>query len=626
MISRAFILILLCSIKLQSQMQPYDEVESIKPQKPEFRVNIDSVNHISVKQVDNFNYFNLNIGEQFLKNASFRGDFFSQDLFINNFSSQENTIFLDGISLKNNYISFLDLSILPMNMFDYYEVNHSSAENGYYSTGNSIDLKTNRDVDSTFTKLKLFGSQFFGNAAFNTQGKANYFYWDIRGNYQQSNDYLIPEITNSFEELPNSENNSLHLLTRFGLKDERSDISVLIFSENYERGLPVPMQFGLSDSKLNEYSTNIYSFQYRTDLSNNISLNGNFYYKVSKFNSNISDSVSLLANDIENPLSIDNTNNTYGGIITTFFDFYEYPDLELIFNYKRDVFNIFTSSFLKANRVETEDILISANQEYHFWENSSIAYSASLKNTNLVNADRERLFNSFNTYNFEFFYNQFLFDGLLLINNNITIKNIPPLIDNFYPFLNFVENDYPNEVENIIQYSSKFVFAPLGKFSFFGKIIFNRIDNRYFLNDEINEFYQVGSENYLGAEVGFDYNSNNLKVNSNFMYNDISQNLAFTRNLLIPKINSNTQVTYYFPFHMSISLEHRFESERKIFFNDEFQNLESFNLINVVLNQKFYKNHFINLRFNNITNELYYLNYGIPAPGFFVSGGININF
>lgn len=525
-------------------------------------------------------------------------------------NSSQSNLLLDGISLNSNQNSVIDISTLPISIFDSFEISSNNGRNGIGGNVNLLSSNSNNLGNlsfsySSFQEISLKSKLSYNSN--NTKFVTSLEYLKSDGNYPfEYLNFGILETANR----TNSFFNSLFLTNRTStILNENSDLTSLIIIGLQKRGVPGAVLQGKienSNAYFEEKSLFAYT-KYYYFLSNEFSFSNTSGLKLDFSNYNDKDNILLGTNGL---------NNSFNN-----------KDLFNIFNLKNVIYNAkgnlnFELRYSELNgdmlQKESNNFVSRLMSSIHYYINYQTKDSSNIFTIGL----KSLISNNIKPYylpniSYSLFIDKLSFS--LFYSNNLRL----PSFNEMY-YLNYGNTNLKPEFNNNYSFSGNYTENEI-EFSL--KLYLNYIDNQIISYPKTPVSWSAKNmDNVRTYGLYWDcrYSYKSLSVVLNYtlqqsLDNDINS-LTFKKFIpYIPQEMVNLLLNYNLKSELSFSIDVQYRSFNYSSFDNDYNSvIPNYLLINLFSS---YKTNImskdINFKFDiyNITNKNYEVLLNYPMQG-----------
>jgi hypothetical protein len=511
---------------------------------------------------------------------------------------------LDGVELN----SILDGGINLMNFNGSYFTKPKIKPSSGFNPVSTIELISDIPQKSGFNAYTHFGNnKLLANLEANYR-KNNYFLL-AHANYNNHNAYKVSEMANlssidSTNRLLNSEFEGKSVFVKTGIIEDYSELIAEYLHINNSRN--IPLNYLASDPeylKENQYKMNMMSIIYKSRMTNNASLRGNFYYRDNKrildsyddatYSTQQSDQSyrnltkeQIIGFDFSTILNYKKMGQSEIGALYKRMQLYEKANYGLkAFEYIPEILGLEWSQFIPIG----EKIAVSTKIAYKYI-NPVYPYNNGLANKSILEYNAEIKQKISENFQYSIFYSK---NGAFPYIKYIYSKNAPILENNLCD-IGLVKTDF--------------------------KLFGISIQANAFYTNFSNYFKNLGELMRLSGNTA----GGGLIVHKNFRYMNINLSYTYLNQLepnnLFPQFSKNN-------FYISLGKEYemglKWLIENRIF-TEQSAKHNTTKLLDFWVQQKIINHINVFVYADNILNEYYELYPGYPAQGINFCFGINV--
>lgn len=542
-------------------------------------------------------------------------------------------------STSNDFYHNLTLNKIPL--FSLFDGNYNFIFLKNYLCENNNDANFNCDSlylikDTLISNVLLYSGNKNGMLNGFHLGKEKNFFWKFNPIFESSGGYYYSTASKEKplreEFLENSAYQNIGINAEFGFEGRKSKIS-LASSFNISK-LYIPTNINVFNSvkkHFNDYNEYIIDVKFENSFENNITLNGNIFAK--KLFRNLGSTID--SNVIKFGIYVTNfeiDEYSYGGNLNTTLPIFSSQKNTLVsFLYEQNVFLYTNFSKYFRSRTESENIELSILQSFLLTDNFDINFEGKFK-------ERAVLYSELGTLP----GNSSSIDYKVTLNYNITNSQKFTFFFKKYNFFPFISQYYNLEEEQFGNHRLRdenwylFCFSydnRLDNFNFkielqsnFGNNIFNSAKNiKYSTQDLVYE--QIKN---LSSAIELKYKLESLKIINNIAYFwkiDYSENTKINPNYKLPSFADKFLINYQFLYGISASININYFGKFDIYDPkiNKINGTENIFLLDFIM-QKDFSNQYFFFALNNILNNYYELQSGIPEAGLNFQLGVKLNF
>lgn len=547
-------------------------------------------------------------------------------------------IFFDGVPISSPYDGALDLSIFSLSNVS--KINVSRNMPSMYYGSNSIGGTINLVTDNIFKKNSAFGSIQYSDVTKSYQLGFNYnlskFSLQVNSNYMTNDNFRNADPDDMFktQKVTNSKNSILNTFAKVGFAhSENSIFSLSYLLGRADKQIPVnllttrPRYWRMPD-----INRDIVNFTHYNRISNALTVRGNVYYE---------QSYNLLKSFDDNTFSTQNARSSFNSI----YDDYKFggnliteintglADLtKLSLNYQRDNHKSQANTGQDWTEYETSMITLAAEQNFTYDKFTALTgISYDMLVPHIVNGNELR--NNVNNFNYHL-GTSYRFDDINIF-GNISMKSRFPTQKEFYSEISGAALQNPDlKAETGLNIELGFTYYPekVPALSFSGSVYHNNVSNLIeivFLPDNVRQFQNFGKAVFTGAEFKTDFRKENYSLTFGYSYlnaENLSENATSKTMVNRPRHSVIMTGSVTFFDNYSLYLDGIYYAEQ--FTNNpdtrQIEKVKNYLLLNLTLERSFrYYKFFIVA--NNLLNEYYYTEWGLPQPGFILQSGLRLN-
>ncbi|MBX3045250.1 MAG: TonB-dependent receptor [Candidatus Kapabacteria bacterium] len=547
-------------------------------------------------------------------------------------------IFFDGVPISSPYDGALDLSIFSLSNVS--KINISRNMPSMYYGSNSIGGTINIVTDNIYKSNSVYGNVQVGEISDSYQLGFDYnlskFSFQVNANYISNNNFRCadPDDMFSTQVVPNSKSNMLNTYAKVGfVASDNSIFSLSYLLGRADKQIPVnQLTTRPRYWQMPEINRDIVNFTHYYKLSEAFTVRGNVYYEKS---------YNLLKSFDDSTFSSQNARSSFSSI----YDDYKFggnliteintglADLtKLSINYQLDNHRAQANTGLDWTEYETSMMTLAAEQNFSYDKFTALA---GLSYDMLVphNANGNELRENANNLNYHL-GTSYRFDEINIF-ANISMKSRFPTQKEFYSEISGTALQNPNlKAETGQNVELGFTYYPekIQDISFSGSIYHNNVSNLIevvFLPDNFRQFQNFGKAVFTGAEIKTDYRKENYFLSLGYSYLS-AENLS--DNAEAKTMVNRPMHTLIFSGSVSIFKYYNIYLDG-LYYLEQYTNnpdtrkiekLDDYILLNLSLDRNF-KYHSFYFVFNNLLNQFYYTEWGLPQQGFSFQAGVRLN-
>lgn len=546
-------------------------------------------------------------------------------------------IYFDGIPIVNQFDGMVDLS-----QFSLLPVSKVSVSKGISSTlygANNLGGSINFVTDNIFLENSINASINVGNISKNygiqAKQRLKGIYFSLFADYNDFNNFQTSSkykansktITNSYSE-------SYSLFAKFANQLTNNFIHTLSFMISYgEKGIPVNLEASKKRYwKMPEWNNALISYAINYEMLEHINIKTNFF--ATRFK-NIIDAYDDSTFSTQKTRSAFHSTQEYSkfgfsSILEINRDNFE--QTKFAFSLHNDHQHQQSNINEQWKDFRSQLISLSVEQNLSFGNfGGFFGYNYDKLIPKYANGSQLRPSDDFLNHQAGINYSNDMFTVFI----NYSHKSRFPTLKEFYAEVIGANKPNPNlksEFSNNYEIGFKSnYFSNLSlRSSIYANYVKNLIDITI-LEDNSRQFINIGKVYFAGVEFDAQYNLNEYLINFSFNYQKSENQTKSVKSKIMPlrpEFITNLTLSHYFDSGIGGHIQMQsyfnqfaYNADKKLYFK-----LPDYNLLNVLISYKIFKNLSLNATFLNILDELYYSDWGYPQLGFNFNFGIRLNY
>lgn len=546
----------------------------------------------------------------------------------NCFNQKNIDFYIDGVKIYENYKGYSDFSTIYF-LQNQYKAGNNNKNSLPLAAAEALDFCFDTSKSTRLNNLIASAGNTFGNVAGNYSIKYKSLFFYISGNYINSSGYPLSQESRSFGKtaanyMLNSNFTHSSILAQASMNMGDSYLSVMYASFANSKNIPLETFSPIREFlQMPTQDMDLFNFKYRTQLNDDIVLNGNIFYLAGKTLLKSFDDSTYSSQELAYTYNRLSDYFSYGATIgtTVFSDFM--PPLNLNFLYRRDVDTEQEDFGLPTKQNETESIHLIALQKYKI-DSLSIELKPQYSVFKPLYSEILPINRKITSYGINLNLSYQLDSNLLFSMNINNAPSQPSIKEIFNQKLDSISSSYLNSesatrLEANAEYSDSQLLLKIG-------LAYNYLNNKIIeKRDSINSIYYENSDaiNCISGYLNFASNFDNINLNFRYDFNTnkpqdyyLSPNHIFNCSLVY-NIFQHTYAMFSFNYFSKTELKIPFLKNKT---------REAISLLNFKLTHNLMGSNELFVVFNNLLDRNYESSIGQSAPGRSYYLGIKLGF
>ncbi len=535
----------------------------------------------------------------------------------NCFSQNNIDFYIDGVKISEPYKGFTDFSSIYFLQNQYKSANYNNSSIPL-AAAESLDFCFDTSKSTRLNNLIASAGNTFGNVAGNYSIKYRSLFFYISGNYINSSGYPLSQESRNFGKtaanyMLNSNFTHSSIMSQVSMNMGDSYLSLMYASFANSKNIPLETFSPIREFlQMPKQDMDLINFKYKTQLNDEITLNGNIFYLAGKTLLKSFDDSTYSSQELAYTYNRLSDYFSYGATIgaTILSDYM--PPLDLNFLYRRDVDTEQEDFGLPTKQNETESIHIIALQKYRL-DSLSIVLKPQYSIYKPLYSEILPINKKISSYGFNLNFSYQLDSNLLFALNINNAPSQPSIREIFNQQIDSINRTYLNaesatRLEASTEYNSPHFLLKIG-------LAYNFLNNKIMeKRDSLNEIYFVNSDAINCISGYFNLKTHLDNINFNIRY-DFNTNKAQEYYLapnhilycsMIYNLFNNTYAMFSFNYFSKTEINIPFLKS---------QTREPISLLNFKLIHNLIGNNELFVVFNNLLDRYYESSIGQSAPG-----------
>ena len=604
------------------------EIEVIA--KKENQLNCVEVSSKSFQMLNSFNVFDaLQFSPGIYASVSSKNE---AQLSIRGFDQRQISVMIDGAPIYIPYDGSFDLNAIQLAGFNKISItkNNSSILYGPNSLGGSINLVSEYPV-KPFSANFIYQNGSSQNLTIGLNGILDNFYWNAAFGLSESDGFNLPKDFSATANEDGEKRDNSSYDAKSGMIKVGANLFEklnLAFALNYiDNKKDVPVNVYTTRPRYwryPEWNKTLGNIMFGLTTSSSFTLKGNFFYEKFKNVLDSYDDSTYTTQTRRYAFHSTYDENSYGLDLSSYIISKFLPLTKIIFLYKRDTHQQQGNYGLPFEKYEAEIITAGVEEEFSPLDKLKAVIGISYDRMNPLFADDSPLRSSSSFLNGNIGLSYYLNENLKLYSIVSRRSRFPTLKEFYSDLLGSYEPNPDLSAEQSYNYevgaTSEFSGLNISTAVFYSDL--RDLIQIVVLADNNRQYQNIASAEFKGIELELRYNFLFVNAAMNYTYlssknvsngTDLPYRPAHALNFLL---NKSYRFGFEWNFELSyISTLYSYNTD-----NGELIRLSDYLLLNAKIAYRLFSDYSIYFRVNNITDQLYESEYGLPQPGreFFV--------